>query len=730
MGAREAGGRTAAHLAALTGDVVLAAAVAGRSRTAGPCRHEWGDADGRTPLHYAAFFDCPELAQAFSGLCDPAVVDKWGCTALDLARDLGHHSAAAVLPGGLPGLQELCGQRVLRALRGPGDVAELLASLQLPEGTHLAGLVPLHEHGALRKLAAALPGAVDPTALLRSMSCLECWHAELLGRNCGAALPGCLELIRAWDDLDSFRSAMLPDDDTDDGGAVLARVPGRRAAPAVADRETFLERFHRRTGHVLANMDWSNLLVIGGMVLACLTADDEEYARNFKETDVDIYVVGLSGESFKERVAELVSSLPEATSARDFTIYLDRELELHAGDAGISVMPHPSVHGALAVTAVQGAVATWNEKHPDQRLSVGDLIVKVDGAEGDTTEMTEVLQSKATCTRLRSTRHFEPKVIVARPKHMATQLVSATVLRTPQTLTACIREHSGRPLPNVQVVLAPYASPAHLLFTTDIDCTAMAFDGQELLATPRAREAIRRRRNVARPEKYMVRGEWRTEARLLKYAARGFRVVDLGMQPGASAPRHAAMADVAAKAELLLGQQRGAGGQEELEGCVRSVQATGVHGAQLLLLAARERGLRRLMLHEVPRIRAGMDLSSLISLVVKSRVRRGLDYEEEDGQREHADAVRTVEYCDGYGKARSTLVLVNPASLSGRRLQDGRLRGNEVSLREAIEELDLESDRFEVRSWYDGIPAKQLRQPHAHLDPAEWKGAGDFRSVP
>lgn len=152
----------------------------------------------------------------------------------------------------------------------------------------------------------------------------------------------------------------------------------------LAERAIFLERFHGRTGGLLRDIDWSNLMVIGGMPLACLIAGEDEFRRDFKETDVDIYVVGLSGEDFKARVKSLVQSLPEPG---------------RGGRGG----------------------------------------------------------------------------------------VQATFVRTPQTITACLRMQSNA-LPNVQVVLAPYVSPAHLLFTTDIDCTAMAFDGHRLWATPRPPE--------------------------------------------------------------------------------------------------------------------------------------------------------------------------------------------------------------------------------------------------
>merc|ERR1712000_528963 len=98
-------------------------------------------------------------------------------------------------------------------------------------------------------------------------------------------------------------------------------------------------------------------------------------------------------------------------------------------------------------------------------------------------------------------------------------------------LTFNMRSYDDTPLPNVQIVRFPFENTSHLVFTSVEDCTAIAFDGQRLLAAPRAQEAIASRQNLVRPEKYHIRGYWSTEARLVKYAARGFRVVDLGLQP-------------------------------------------------------------------------------------------------------------------------------------------------------------------------------------------------------
>jgi len=650
--ARDINGLTPVHLAALSGSPQLLRAIVDRARASAACSEPWTDKNGRTPLHYVAFFDCAELVEALGDFCDLKSIDRWGFTAVQLAKDLGNHRTALALAPETKSLGQLCAQRVQQLLSSDDGAAKLLASLDPADARTLSTEVPLHEYEALARLHASLPEAVDFTTLRRSMSCLECWYGDLLTKGCSPALPKRKGLVEVWQDLATFRGGSQAEAE----GAIILRAP-RRKPPTVASRALFLERFHKRTGGLFVDFDWSNLCVIGGMVLACLIADDEEYQRNFRETDVDFYVVGLSGKAFRDRVKSLVKSLPKPV-------------------------------GPLGFAATR-----------------------------------------------------------------------ATYVRTAQTITACLR--TSTPLPNVQVVLAPYASHAHLLFTTDIDCTALAFDGQRLWATPRAREAIRTRRIIARPEKYMVRGEWRTEARLLKYAQRGFDVVDLGLQPGCPVPRHEklekmvrGMHEILARPKLkqpalderlsredkLENARLEREARQRVDAKIEEVRSAGVYGAQLVLLAGNDPSLRNLMLHERPLLRAGLVWNQVVSLV--GRVLTGgenidensddsdsdsHDDDHEAGAQPVAQGSEIIDYQGAYGRAKANLVMINPTH--DERIGDGGLRGREMSLSEAIVELDLEADRFETRGWYDGMPEASTRGEHAMLNPDVWKGVGDFRAA-
>uniref|UniRef100_A0A7S4ULV0 Uncharacterized protein n=1 Tax=Alexandrium monilatum TaxID=311494 RepID=A0A7S4ULV0_9DINO len=395
------------------------------------------------------------------------------------------------------------------------------------------------------------------------------------------------DLISVWPSLDRFRRADAPRTD----GKLL--VPALRSSkpPTVATEEVFLERFHGRTRGIFRDLDWSNLRVIGGMMLACLVADDEDFRTSFAETDVDIYMVGLRGPEFQQRVASVMKDLYRAARSRD---------------------------------------------------------------------------------------------------------LKAVILRTPCTITLSLCGPRGEALPNVQVVMAPFESTRHLLSTTDIDCTGFGFDGDSLFATSLACEAIARRRLIARPEKYSIRGEFSTESRLLKYAMRGFDVVDLGLPPDLEVPEHEAIRSIASEASAALAAKalgEGEGGLSLDDTAMRferALRATGVTGAHLLLLAARNPGLQELLLFDVPLLPAGLADEGLLGML------------------QACDASRRQ---DGYehprGKAKGRLPRGSQPSKLRVLFTSRTLGPIEEAVLDAVEERDPDGTS-EARSWYTGLEAEHL----------------------
>lgn len=81
------------------------------------------------------------------------------------------------------------------------------------------------------------------------------------------------------------------------------------------------------------------------------------------------------------------------------------------------------------------------------------------------------------------------------------------------------------PYRNIQVVTRLYRSVQHVLLGFDLDCCCVAYDGRAIISLPRAERALRYRYNLVD----VTRQSTSYEARLLKYAKRGFDVAIPGV---------------------------------------------------------------------------------------------------------------------------------------------------------------------------------------------------------
>lgn len=209
-----------------------------------------------------------------------------------------------------------------------------------------------------------------------------------------------------------------------------AKLDERRAVArsVCSDLATFRETFSHMTSQRLDGFDMSNMVVAGGSVLASLlfsyagdtpTADVLRRQRskylqgmNFNDSDIDIFLIGLSEAAATQRIQDLYDHLRAV-----------------GGDTTV-------VRTKLAVTFIQD----------------------------------------------RLTNHRMPRVI--------------------------------------QVVLRIYQSPAEVLAGFDVDACCVAYDGERVWASSRARRAINGMVNVADESRQSLT----YESRLFKYSARGFAV--------------------------------------------------------------------------------------------------------------------------------------------------------------------------------------------------------------
>ena len=78
----------------------------------------------------------------------------------------------------------------------------------------------------------------------------------------------------------------------------------------------------------------------------------------------------------------------------------------------------------------------------------------------------------------------------------------------------------------MQIICNLHTNIDQILNSFDVDCCAVAYDGSNVLATPRASRAFRTRVNVA----VESRRSYSYESRLIKYARRGFAVAVPGLR--------------------------------------------------------------------------------------------------------------------------------------------------------------------------------------------------------
>ena len=182
---------------------------------------------------------------------------------------------------------------------------------------------------------------------------------------------------------------------------------------SVSKKEDFLINFNEFTSGLFSELNWDNVLVIGGAVVSSLLGS----IAGFEKSDVDIYIYGITDESkFRDKVQEITESILTA-----------------AGED-----------------------------------------------------------------------------------------VSHIIVRTPYTITIGF----GWPVRNIQIIIAPWNSPEHVLSTCDIEPTAVGFNGLSVLTTRRSRFSYNKRCLVANERSVVVRGKKHYPLRMAKYALRGFMAID------------------------------------------------------------------------------------------------------------------------------------------------------------------------------------------------------------
>ena len=91
------------------------------------------------------------------------------------------------------------------------------------------------------------------------------------------------------------------------GGFEMLDAKRQPTVKIQADSDTFRKAFDRATKGILKGLDWSGVFVAGGIVLNTLlhTPIDQEHDYQIKQSDIDIYLYGLTAEQANEKLEHI-----------------------------------------------------------------------------------------------------------------------------------------------------------------------------------------------------------------------------------------------------------------------------------------------------------------------------------------------------------------------------------------------------------------------------------------
>lgn len=69
--------------------------------------------------------------------------------------------------------------------------------------------------------------------------------------------------------------------------------------------DSFKRRFDRMTDGILEGLNWNNVFVAGGMALSVLSCVDDDSEKQFMNSDIDLYIYGLSPEDGNAKAEEI-----------------------------------------------------------------------------------------------------------------------------------------------------------------------------------------------------------------------------------------------------------------------------------------------------------------------------------------------------------------------------------------------------------------------------------------
>ncbi|KAL0486384.1 hypothetical protein AKO1_001970 [Acrasis kona] len=271
------------------------------------------------------------------------------------------------------------------------------------------------------------------------------------------------------------------------------------------DLTTFKTQFNVFCGKLFVDVDWSNMVVAGGSVLASLIkaqhvasrfydkASSFEHLMGINELDLDVDFSGLPLDNFSiddlllelinDPQQDLVYANPFDNSKKQYKDTIDTIKNMLKDDD--FYYRNKTIRNYFRQSSYEKSDIDifFYDMTPQQavdkiRLIYQDLKKKCDG-----------------------------DVLIVRSGHSIT-----------------FKSNSYR---NIQIITRLYKSPAEVLIGFDVDCCTCCYDGDVVWCLPRFKRAINTRMNLVDVDRQSTT----YELRLFKYAKRGFRVGVPGYDP-------------------------------------------------------------------------------------------------------------------------------------------------------------------------------------------------------
>ena len=118
--------------------------------------------------------------------------------------------------------------------------------------------------------------------------------------------------------------------------------------PTIVNKETFEKNFDIETSNLFLCMDWSNMVIAGGAVLALLTKE-EIGKQDF--SDFDIFLYGLTDRGYNRKVIEIYNALHQVYGKTILTVRTRRAITFVCGNGirhiQVIIKDHNNIHDII-----------------------------------------------------------------------------------------------------------------------------------------------------------------------------------------------------------------------------------------------------------------------------------------------------------------------------------------------------------------------------------------------